>query len=164
MTDLLNTYKDTFPLLTFSLGYLLNAIINILDTKRHTKNVKKVLIHEIKHNLDMLELAVKNTPKSDSDGERLFNRAKIISRASESMTNNVYHALIADIAKMKDLDINNFLNFHSALVTLQRYSSDLIDYVNTEERTDSENKKMIARAMAIANLADAMLNNRTLFK
>ena len=48
------------------------------------------------------------------------------------------------------------------LATLQRYSSDLIDYINIEEHTDSQSKQMIARVMAVTNIADAILKNRML--
>lgn len=162
MTDFLNTYKEIFPLATFVLGYIVNAIINTLGSKRHTEKVKKVLLHEVNHNLAMLELATKKTAVSDSDGETLFNRAKAISRVSESMTSNVYNAHLSDISKMKDLDIDTFFTFYSMLATLQRHSSDLIDYINIEERTDSQSKQMIARVMAVTNIADAMLKNRML--
>lgn len=144
------------------LGYIVNAIINTLGSKRHTEKVKKMLLHEINHNLAMLDLATKKTDVSDSDGETLFNRAKAISRVSESMTSNVYNSHLSEISKMKDLDIDTFFTFYSMLATLQRYSSDLIDYINIEERTDSQSKQMIARVMAVTNIADAILKNRML--
>lgn len=78
------------------------------------------------------------------------------------MTSNVYNAHLSEISKMKDLDIDTFFTFYSMLATLQRYSSDLIDYINIEERTDSQSKQMIARVMAVTNIADAILKNRML--
>lgn len=62
MTDFLNTYKEIFPLATFVFGYIVNAIINTLGSKRHTEKVKKVLLHEVNHNLAMLELTTKKKP------------------------------------------------------------------------------------------------------
>ncbi len=108
----------------------------------------------------MLELAIQKTAISDSDSETLFNRAKVISRVSESMASNVYNVHLADISKMKDRDIDYFFTFHSTLATLKRYSSDLIDHVNIDGRTDSQSKQMIARVMAVTNIADTMLKNR----
>lgn len=157
MGKFLTEYKDIVPVVTFVMGYIVNAIIHELGSKRYIKKVKKVLLHEVTRNLDMLALGIERVGSNTSDAEYQFNKAKVVARMSESMTSNIYDVHIADISKMKDLDIDSFLSFYATLKTLQLHSSELIKYVNIDNRTEPQSNQMLARVLAVNKVADSML-------
>ncbi|WP_324040709.1 hypothetical protein [Aeromonas caviae] len=161
MNHILTEYKDVLPLATFVFGYILNEVIGVVKTRSSLKKIKKILNYEINRNLDMLASILEKIPDESQEEIRLFNMAKAIATISEAMTSNAFYAHLSELSKMKEDEIDHYYSFYSTIDSLKLHSQELMKYVQIENRSESESKKMLARIAAIMMLVEPMLKRRT---
>ena len=134
MLEYLNEYKELIPIISFLLGYILNSIIGILTTKHEANSVKKVLLYEVNRNVYLLNVALEHDFTSQTVGEEIINKAKVIARLAEDMSNHLFNTHSLHFPKMNKTDVEQFLDFYSTLDSLKRYCKEFILLINIRDR------------------------------
>ncbi|HHG3492825.1 TPA: hypothetical protein ACPVZI_004448 [Vibrio parahaemolyticus] len=157
MSSTFSEYKDLLPVATFILGYVLNAIIEVVKKRSSLNNVRKMLDHEVARNVEMLAISVSKIPKDLSEELYFFNFAKVAARSSEAMTNTVFDAYISEIAKLSSDEVESYLSFYSTIDVLKLHSNELIKFLQIEGRNEKQSEQMLARVQAVVVVAKSLL-------
>ncbi|MDS1873331.1 hypothetical protein [Vibrio vulnificus] len=161
MSDQFSEYTGllsvAIPAATFVLGYVVNGLIDAFKNHRSLNNVRKILDYEVNRNIEMLARGLAQISREQSEELYLFNFAKIAARISELMTSTVFDAYISELSKLNEDEIDSYLSVYSSISMLKLHSTELIQYLQIEDRSEKQSQQMLARVQSVTVVAKTLI-------
>lgn len=161
MSDQFSEYAGllsvAIPAATFVLGYVVNGFIDAIKKRRSLNNVRKILDYEVNRNIEILSQGVGQISKEQSEELYQITFSKIAARMSGLMTSTVFDAYISELSKLNADEIDDYLSVYSSISLLKLHSTELIQYLQIEGRSEKQSQQMLARVQSVAVVAKTLM-------